>query len=317
MRARDRAAPPLLLLVLLAPLAGCRTEAPVVDALPTESERMISVEGVDVHYFDFRPWAPGPPLLFLHGYSGCGYEAYFFQDDLGPRRVIAPDLPGHGKSGKPDIDYDLGYYLEFLRGFMQALRLDHVVLVGHSMGGKIAAAYAALDGSSVDRLILIAPYGLDGEVGDFIGALSNTGELVDISFNLHSQALMDLVLRLEIFHDHTRIPQDLVDYISDATFFSENGIGALANITRNTIARNPIDELLPQILVPTLIIWGENDRLLKFRYAAEFHGLIAGSTLVSIGECGHMPHVEQQEATADAIQSFLGSGSLSPAAASP
>ncbi len=289
-------------------LGGCvGGEPPVVENLPEASERSVEVNGVAIHYFDFNPGAAGPPFLWLHGYSGCGYEAYFIQDDLAGRRVIAPDLPGLGRSGKPDIEYDLSYYLNFVRGFIEALGLDEFVLIGHSLGGKIAAVYTALDGEMgmISALVLIAPYGLDGEAGEIVGFLSNTGDLVNVSFNLHSQTLIDVAVRLNVFHDPEKIPEDLIDYIASATFYSENGVRALANITRNAIARDPIDWLLPEIAVPTLIVWGENDRILSFRHAETFAALIDGSRLVAVQECGHMPHVEQQTATADAITAFV------------
>ena len=236
--------------------------------------------------------------------------------------MIAPDLPGHGRSDKPEIDYNLSYYLEFVRAFIRALDLEAIVLVGHSMGGKIAAVYSALHGQggilvgdavdanhahigTVEHLILIAPYGLDGEAGEILGFLSNTGDLVDVSFNLHNQKLMDVAVRLNVFHDNKKIPEDLVDYIAAATFYSENGVRALANITRNAIARDPIDWLLPEIAVPTLVVWGENDRVLSFRHASTYSGLITGSRLVAVPECGHMPHVEQQQVTAQALLEFV------------
>ena len=286
-------------------LAGCaKGEPPVVENLPTAAERSVEVNGVAIHYFDFNPEAAGPPFLFLHGYSGCGYEAYFFQDDLVNGRIIAPDLPGLGRSGKPDLEYNLSYYLNFVRGFVEVLGIEEVVLIGHSLGGKIAAVYTALHGE-VSALVLIAPYGLDGEAGEIVGFLSNTGDLVNVSFNLHNQTLVDVAVRLNVFHDHEKIPEDLIDYIAAATFYSENGVRALASITRNAIARDPIDWLLPEIAVPTLIVWGENDRILSFRHAETFTALIDGSRLVAVQECGHMPHVEQQTVTADAITAFV------------
>jgi pimeloyl-ACP methyl ester carboxylesterase len=311
-----------LAVAALAALAGCDREPPVVEDFPAAAERSVEVNGTRIHYFDFRPDATGTPILFLHGYSGSGYEAYLIQDDLGDRRVIAPDLPGLGLSGKPDIEYDLSYYLDFIVGFVSALDLDRFVLAGHSMGGKFAAVYTALHGSSgfvvgdagvsnhthlglVEQLILLAPYGLDGEAGEIIGFLSNTGDLVNVSFNLHNQTLIDVAVRLNVFHDSKKIPEDLIDYIASATFYSENGVRALASITRNAIARDPIDWVLPEIAVPTLIIWGENDRVLSFRHATTFAGLIRDSTLVSVPECGHLPHVEQQAITAQAIVDFL------------
>jgi pimeloyl-ACP methyl ester carboxylesterase len=307
----------LVVLAAVVLTGGCRSAPPPVESLPDAARRTTLVDGVEIVYFDFNSDAAGTPLLYIHGYSGTGYEMFFLQDDLG-RRIIAPDLPGLGMSGKPDVDYNLSYYLDFLRGFIRELGLLDIVLVGHSMGGKFAAVYAALEGCDgmdaagdgprlgrVEKLILIAPYGLQGEAGDIVEFLSNTGSLVDVSFTLHSQTLVDVAVRLNVFHDKDRIPQDLVDYVSTATFHSEHGRQALANITRNAIAQDPIDWLLPEICIPTLLIWGDHDRVLSFRHAEEFQELIQHSSLVRVNDCGHMPHVEQQSVTAAAILEFI------------
>lgn len=270
-------------------------------------QRTVVVNEVSIRYFDINPEAAGATVLYLHGYSGTGYEMQFLKSELGPdMRIIAPDLPGLGFSGKPSVDYNLSYFLNFVRGFVDELALETFVLAGHSMGGKIASVYAALDGPDhLEGLILLAPYGLEGEAGEIVGFLSNTGSLVDVSFNLHSETLIDIAVRLNVFHDDERIPEDLVRYISAATFSSDEGIRALSNITRNAIARDPIDWLLPEISVPTLIVWGMNDRILSYRHAETFHGLISESRLVSVSECGHMPHVERPEITAAAWMTFL------------
>lgn len=327
MRSEKRLVPAIVVAVtsaiLVMVLGGCAGgEPPAVESLPTAAERSVEVNGVAIHYFDFNPDVTGTPILFLHGYSGSGYESYFIQDELADRRIVAPDLPGLGRSGKPEIEYNLSYYLNFVRGFVEALGLEEVVLIGHSLGGKIAAVYTALHGETgipstlesaafpdrigvVSALVLLAPYGLDGEAGDIVGFLSNTGNLVNVSFNLHSQTLIDVAVRLNIFHDSEKIPEDLIDYIASATFYTENGVKALASITRNAIARDPIDWLLPEIAVPTLVVWGEKDRILPFRHAEAFTALIDGSQLVAVPDCGHMPHVEQQAVTAHAITTFV------------
>jgi len=278
-----------------------------VSQLPLGACCETQVGGIPIKYFEYNPDADGLPVLYLHGYSGTGFESHFFQGDLGSDiRLIAPDLPGLGLSGKPEIDYNLSFYLNFVRGFVEALDLDRFVLVGHSLGGKIAAVYAALDGPGrVEKLILLAPYGLDGEAGDIIEALSNSGSLVDVSFNLHNQTLLDVAVRLDVFHNPELIPKDLVDYIAAATFESDEGIRALANITRNAIARDPIDWLLPEISMSTLVIWGKEDRVLNIRHAATFVELIPDARLVEIDDCGHMPHVERADVTAAYMREFI------------
>ncbi len=293
---------PLLFVLLF----SCTSDVPVVESYPVEQAHRVTIDGVEVHYFDFHPDAPGTPLIYIHGYSGSAFEAFYFQDDLGPDyRIIAPDLPGAGLSEKPDIEYTVDYYVEFVRNFADALGIERYDLIGHSMGGQIATVLAARGEPALDRLILIAPYGLEGEASRVLEFLSNAGVVVDYGFVLHNETLVDIAIRLEVFHSPRKIPKDFVAYLALATFHTENAIPALASITRNIIGKEPTDALLPLITNETLIIWGADDRVLDFRYAADFNVGIENSRLVAIPDCGHLPQVEQQEITAKAIRRFL------------
>jgi pimeloyl-ACP methyl ester carboxylesterase len=287
-------------------ITACTSAPPVVEDYPADSAHRIVVDGVEIHYFDFHPEAPNPPLLWIHGYSGTAFETYYLKDALGPdRRIIAPDLPGSGYSQKPEREYTLDYYVEFVTSFAEALGLSRFVLVGHSMGGLIASTFAAQDPPGLDRLILVAPYGYAGGAGAIPEFLADAGVLVDYGLELHNETLIELAVRVNVFHDPGRIPQDLVDYLSVATFHTPNAIPALASVTRNIIAREHDQAILTRIRTPTLIVWGADDRVLNFRHAALFNRRIAGSVLQAIPDCGHLPHVELPETTAAIMEAFL------------
>ena len=286
--------------------AGCTTSTPSVDSYPTDAARRVTVHGVDIHYFDFNRDAPGTPIVWIHGYSGTAFETTYIQDRFaGANRLIAPDLPGNGYSQKPDVDYTLDYFLEFLAGFLEVLELDRYVLVGHSMGGLIAGTFAAGEPAGLERLILVAPYGLEGEAGAIAEFLATTGVLVDYGLVLHNETLIDLGLQFGVFHDPDRIPDDLVNYMKVSTFHTPNAIPALASITQNMIGTQHDAAAFERIAVPTLIIWGARDRVLAFRFAADFNRLIPGSQLQAIPEAGHLPHVELPDLTAGIIRDFL------------
>ena len=287
-------------------ISGCRSAPPVVESYPAESAHHITISGVDVHYFDFFPDADETPIVWIHGYSGTAIEAFYIKDHLGSsRRLIAPDLPGSGYSAKPQIDYTLEYYTRFLDEFTRALELDEYILVGHSMGGLIAWTHASQSPPGLRKLVLVAPYGLSGEAGAIPEFLSEAGVLVDYGLELHNETILDLALRINVFHDPSRIPQDLINYLSVSTFHTENAIPALASVTRNIIATVHDTSRLELIEVPTLIIWGAEDRVLGFRYAATFNRRIRESVLQAIPDCGHLPHVEQPEITAQIMSAFL------------
>lgn len=292
--------------LLLLAAAGCESVRPAVDSYPQESAHRITVNGVEIHYFDFHPEGTQTPIVWLHGYSGTAFETSYIQGHLGPRRrLIAPDLPGGGYSEKPEIEYTLDVYLEFVERFIDALDLDSYVLVGHSMGGLIASRYASERPDGLERLILIAPYRIEGAAGPIAEFLSHTGVLVDYGLELHNETIVELGMRFNVFYDPDLIPPDLVNYISASTFHTPNGVGALASITRNMIGVEHDPAFLEKIAVPSLIVWGAEDRVLDFRYSAPFNRLIPGSTLQAMPRTGHLPHVERPAVTADIIRDFL------------
>ena len=285
---------------------GCGSAPPVVETYPRDAARRVTIGGVEIHYFDFHQDGPELPLLWIHGYSGAAFETMYIREALGPnRRLIAPDLPGSGYSEKPMIDYTLDYYVDFLAGFVDALGLERYVLVGHSMGGLIAATFAADHPHGLERLVLLAPFGIDGAAGPIMEFLARTGVLVDYGFELHNETILELGMRFNVFYDPDRIPIDFVNYLSVSTFHTSNAIPALASITHNLIAADHDLSVLERLTIATLIIWGEDDRVLDYRFAAAYHRLVPGSTLRSIPGTGHLPHVESPGPTARIIREFL------------
>ncbi len=282
-------------------------EALVVESYPEDYAGFLDIGGDRIHYIDY----PGTelqrtPIVLVHGYSGTGFEARFLREGLGSQtRLIAPDLPGSGYSQKRDTVYTLDGYVAFLEAFLEALELERYVLVGHSMGGMIASRFASRDPSGLEALILIAPYGLPDEAGAIIEFLADTGMLVDAGMTLHNETVMRAAIRTQVFANPDRIPDDYVNYLANATFHTENALPALASITRHVVTDHLEPEELRSIDVPTLIIWGAEDRVLDFSWAARFNRAIPGSSLQAIPECGHLPHVEWPEITGEIILQFI------------
>jgi pimeloyl-ACP methyl ester carboxylesterase len=234
----------------------------------------------------------GNPLLMLHGAGGAGTWLPFMARLATQFDVIVPEHPGFGESDTPawlDTIADLAnFYLDFLAD----LDLDGVHLVGHSLGGWVAAELAVRNTSRLASLALI------GAAGIHVAGV----EQVDTFLANDEQRIRDL------FYD-----QKLADEVIARTLRAEFEDVALKN--RMATARlvwqprshDPhLRKWLHRIDVPTLLIWGEHDRLFPKEHAFAYQRLIPGAQVVVIPDCGHLPQVEKAEACAAALESFIG-----------
>jgi pimeloyl-ACP methyl ester carboxylesterase len=233
----------------------------------------------------------GPPLLFLHGSSGAGAWLPFMQSLASRFDVIVPEHPGFGDSDTPDwLDniHDLAYfYLDFL----EQLDLDRVHLVGVSLGGWLAAELAIRDTYRLSSLTLV----------DAAGIHVQGVTQVDSFLRSDEQRIRDF------FYDQTRademIARVLRPELEDVTM--KNRI-ATAKLAWQPRAYDPhLRKWLHRIDVPTLIIWGANDRLFPMEYAYAYQQLIPGSKAVIIPECGHLPQVEKPDFFVSELTDFI------------
>ena len=273
-----------------------------------------------------------PPLLMVHGWTGAAADWAPLLRALpggtregesgtreaesgtreaesgtreGGRRAIAVDLPGCGLSDKPDAPYDVAWFLDFLHAFCAAIGEPTVVLAGHSMGGQIAVHFTARYPSMVEKLILIDPYGLKGE-GGRRGPLARLGPVVNVAFSLNHRRVIELTIRRNILHSpDPELLRAAVDSTA-SSILGRDGARAVARVTRRVIGRAEVDALLPGISQPTLLLWGENDRLLPPRWADAFAALLPRATVQKIPAAGHMPMFERPREVAEKITRFLG-----------
>jgi pimeloyl-ACP methyl ester carboxylesterase len=287
---------PLLALLLVVPVLA-------VGALQTETSRLVTVDGVSIHYFETGN-PSGRPLLLVHGLYGTAVDFLPLMRVMKPGyRCIAFDMPGCGLSDKPDIHYSMAYFVEITKKFADALGLKRFVLAGHSLGGAVSVHFTALYPEAVEKLILIDPYGLKGEEGDFL-PLTQLGFLVDAAFFMTTELIVNIGLTSYIFHDSERIPYEFFASVV-RTFQVPDARRAASRITQETIGKDPVDDLLTGISQEVLLIWGEEDRLLPASWREGFLRGLPHVTLRLIPECGHMPIVELPGRTAWLLEEFL------------
>lgn len=317
--ARTTAAQAVLILWFsLAAVGACGGEE-LGPARPTEvSSRWMGVDGVDVHYRVAGKPAESslPPLLLLHGWLGSSYEYVPVMGTLSDGlSSIAPDLPGHGLSQKAGIVFDTDYYMEFLSDFLAELGIPRVVLVGSSMGGGIAVHFAVTHPRMVERLILLDPDGLRGEEG-FLGFIRQIGPLIDLGMRLTNRFTIRFFSKLQVFHDRSVVTKEYVDAVA-ANCLTPAGRSAQAQITKDVLGSAPVDDLLPKITKPTLVIWGEEDRLLQPKWAQEYLRRISDARLAIVAESGHIPHMEAPQTVAGLIEEFVLDGTAGVPHAQP
>jgi pimeloyl-ACP methyl ester carboxylesterase len=233
----------------------------------------------------------GPPLLFLHGAGGAG-RWLAFQDRLAKDyTVYFPSHPGHG--GSPAAEWiehisDLAFhYLDLL----DRLGLERVHLVGASFGGWIAAEIATMASPRLESLVLIDPVGIrvDGWIYPFLFGM----DIPEIVGTIFQNPMAALALAP---------PDQSIDTL--ALQYRQGT--ALARVSWNPYLYNPLlRRRLGRISAPTLLCWGAHDRLAPLAPCGETWAQeILGARLRVFEESGHVPHLEEPEAVAEAIGEF-------------
>lgn len=240
----------------------------------------------------------GDPIVFLHGASGLSGENPCL-DRLATRfRVLAPEWPGYGGSSGEEALEDM---LDFtLHGWdvIDALGLTKPHLVGHSMGGMIAAEMACIAPNDLGRLVLVAPAGL------WIDA----HPIPDLF------ATLPVELPELLFHDPSLAPRfllssgpDFDDAKAVEKFFIDNAkqLGTAGRILF-PIPNRRLSKRLYRLAAPTRILWGRSDRLIPPVYAERWQELVPHAELVWVEEAGHMLPYEKPDEFAALVAEHLG-----------
>ena len=247
----------------------------------------IEVDGVALC---MRRLGRGKPLLFLHGPDGIGDSGPFLSALGRDYEVFAPDHPGFGATACPEWMDDISDLAYFYLDVLAKLDLAGVRVVGHSLGGWIALEAAIRDASRMHDLTLVAPAG--------------------IHVKGHSKAdifMIDPDEQARMSYVDPALGEAAAERAAAEKYADEaiaNRIAA-ARFCWNPRFFNPrLSRWLRRISIPTLIIWGESDRIFPPEHGPALRDLIPGATLRMVGDCGHLPHVESSEQTLDFIRSF-------------
>lgn len=245
----------------------------------------------------------GPPLILLHGFTGMKENWLPLAATLAKtHRVIAPDLPGWGESERhSDLAYGFNEQAERLAEFIRLVSPEVPVgLVGHSMGGGIAALLVARHPELVDRLVLMDAAGVPFD-NDFARRVIRGEHPFEVTDRASLRRQLNLVFKQAPF---VPWPAD-VAFVEQRSAQVEFEKSVLRAITGTEAAAFAPGEAARAITAPTLLLWCREDRVIDVSSAARYGERIANTRSVLLDDCNHMPMMEQPEATAAALLDFL------------
>jgi pimeloyl-ACP methyl ester carboxylesterase len=252
----------------------------------------------------------GPALFLIHGLSASHDIWEHVVDEFADRfRVIAPDLPGHGESAKPDAPYTIDFYAGVMRTLARELGVDEAVVAGTSLGGKIALELACWYPRFVRALVLSAPAGEYARglrpFGKAIQALSRPAVMrvaleraLEQSFFERSR--VGHVTRRRILSDRLMAP----DFADFARAVARSVGGVLASETQP----------LHRITQPVLALWGREDRIVPMYRSEMLARAIPHARLRIVDRCGHIAMLEQPGEFNRHVAEFLASLDVADAA---
>jgi pimeloyl-ACP methyl ester carboxylesterase len=271
----------------------------------------LSIHG---HKVAFRSAGTGPVVLLVHGMAGSSATWRRVLPALAQRfTVVAPDLLGHGESGKPRRgEYALGAHANFLRDLLHVLGHDRVTCVGQSLGGGVVMQFSYQFPERCERLVLVGSGGLGREVSVILRALTFPGaeyvlplistHRVRDAGNLVAACLHRIGLRAapaleEVWRSFT----SLAEADTRTAFFRT--LRAVVDLGGQAVTAT--DRLYLASQMPTLIVWGDQDPLIPVSHAVAAHEAMPGSRLEVFEGAGHFPHCEAPERFVEVLADFI------------
>jgi pimeloyl-ACP methyl ester carboxylesterase len=275
----------------------------------TIRRRDLVIDGLRLHVAEA---GGGPALLLVHGLTASHAVWQPTIETFADRwRVIAPDLPGHGESAKPDAPYTIDFFAGMMRSLARALDVREAVVCGSSLGGRVALELALWYPAFTRALVLAAPavgYSIAMRpVGHALGALTGPRILrasLERFFqqNFHDRARIGHIARRRILEERLAAP--------DFPDFTRAVARSLAGVLRSE--PQPVE----RVTQPVLVVWGRQDRLVPLRRSQSLLRRIPHARLQVLERCGHLPMLEQPGAFDGVVTEFLRAALAAPRARS-
>ncbi|CAA9339859.1 MAG: hypothetical protein AVDCRST_MAG07-2293 [uncultured Frankineae bacterium] len=274
--------------------------------------REVVAMGVRTSYVEAGP-PDAPPVLLLHGLGATAASMLPLLADLSAdHRVLAPDSPGFGASEAPRGPYTPAWFAAWVEAFQRATGSRGAVLIGNSLGGRIALEAGLTHPASIRALVLLTPSPAFRRLRQYVPFVRLVPPaLAALPLALPHRVVVEGIRAM--FSDPSRLPASWYDAAADETirvlsdrasrvaFFS----CARQIYLEDAYGRNGFWQRLPGLLPPALFVWGDRDRLVPSSFARHVADSLPGAGQVVLEDCGHVPHFEHPEVTAAMVRGFL------------
>ncbi|MGO9027312.1 MAG: alpha/beta fold hydrolase [Acidimicrobiales bacterium] len=246
----------------------------------------------------YRMAGSGPALLMIHGIGDSSATWRTVMPDLArDHTVIAPDLLGHGASDKPRGDYSVAGYANAMRDLLTVLDIDQVTVIGHSLGGGVAAQFAYEYPDRFERLVLVSTGGVSRTVSPLLRLAAAPG--VDLLMPVLSASPMRTGGRivgevLRFFGAGLGIDIEEILRVFGSLPDSESRQAIVRTLRASIDWHGQVITMLDRAYlvqdVPTLLIWGAKDAIIPVQHGTEAHHAMPGSRLEIFEDAAHFPH---------------------------
>jgi len=278
------------------------------DAIERMPIHTVLVHDQRIAYLDV---GEGLPIILIHGFGGSMWQWEYQQHALAQHfRVLTLDLPGAGLSDKPEIDYRPDQMLDYFVGFMDAVKVPQATLVGNSMGAGLAIGMALTHPARVAKLVLID--GLPQHVMEKLTSpsvrraleTSAPSWLVSFGSMLFGGLMTESILR-EVVYDPALLTPAVIER-SNRNRQRPGLIKPILAVRENLpLWESGFATRLDEITHPTLVVWGQEDRVFPIDVGEELHRTIKGSRFISIATAGHIPQWERPDVVNQELITYI------------
>jgi pimeloyl-ACP methyl ester carboxylesterase len=264
--------------------------------------QFLEIAGIRMHIRDSGP-KDAPAIILLHGFGASLHTWDAWVKSLeADYRVVRFDLPGFGLTGPdPTGNYSDSRSVETLRALMDRLTIGRAVLIGNSMGGRIAWTFAAIHPERVAKLVLMAPDGFASPGMAYGIAPSVPWMMRVLPYTLPIPLLRAMLA--QAYADKSVMTDDRVTGYRDMMLAPGVRRAILARLPQTVLVKP--EPLLRQIEAPTLLLWGEKDGMVPFTNAADYLHALRDARLVALPDVGHLPQEEAPARGVEAVRTFL------------